>query len=285
MYRGIVTNLLMIPVLAGVIVSCSTLPSGQEPGVDVTLDVPLQAASGLEQLVEEVLLRVYAEDMDVDSVHRIRVVEGRVSRTIEVPPGPDRIFEMSAVDADGRVLYFGADTVSISQALDVEVNIVMMPVILLMRMSPRYQDVPVGAQCTVDIHIFNVDSLYGAAFKLVYNPSEIRIDDFEEGGFLGTGAGVLFESFVETDSPIDPYVDSVAVSYTRTRDVYSEGISGSGLLATIHLTPLESGASEIALSIHPEQALIKLQDGDFAPVDRIDELYLDGAVIVGRGVE
>ncbi len=284
MYRGIVANLIAILVIAGVIVSCSTLPSGQDPGIAVTLDVPLQAASGLEQLVEAVTLRIYAEDMETMSFD-MPVVKGRVSKTIEVLPGPDRIFEMSATDAEGRVLYFGADTVSIGQALDVAVNISLMPVILLMRVSPRYQEVNVETSCTIDIHIFNVDSLYGAAFKLLYNPNEIRIDDCEEGGFLGTGDGVLFEKFLETGSPVDPNVDSAAISYTRTKDVYEYGVSGSGCLATIHMTPLVLGPSEIRLTIHSEQALIKRQNGRFVPVDRIEELYLDGAVIVGRGVE
>ncbi len=255
--------------------SCSTSPSRHESGVIVELDAPLQAASGLEQLVEEVVLRIFASDLDT-MMFRLPVIEGRVSRTVDVSPGRDRIFEMSAYDADGRLLYLGADTVSIDNGLDQAIEIVLRPVILLMRMSPRYQEVEVGTSCEIGIYIFNVDSLFGAAFRLLYDETRIQVDGWTVGGFLGTGDDIIFKGFLESGF--------LGISYTRARgDIYSSGVSGSGLLATVYLTPLVSGESEIELGVYSEDALIKAEDG--TPVDRIEELHVDGAVIAGKGVE
>lgn len=259
--------------IAGIVVSCSEAPSRYDNGIPVSLNVPLQAASGLEQLVETVELLIYADDLDTMAFD-LDVIRGKVSTTIEVPPGSDRIFEMSAADADGRLLYFGADTVSIGQGLDEVVDIILRPVILLMRISPVYQEVQVGTPTTVEIHVFNVDSLYGAAFVLIFHPNSIRIDGWGAGGLLGDAEGTIFRGHLESDS--------LAISYTRTGDIHSTGISGSGRLATITLTPLVPGSTDLELRIHSRSALGK---PDQSPVDRIDELVLDGATIVGRGVE
>jgi hypothetical protein len=259
--------------VAALVVSCSESPSRYDNGIPVSIEVPLLAASGLEQLVETVELLIYADDLETMAFD-LDVIQGKVSTTVEVPPGSDRIFEMRAADATGRVLYFGADTVSISQGLDEEVHIILRPVILLMRISPNYQEVEVGTPTTVDIHIFNVDSLYGAAFVLIFDPHSIRIDGWGAGGLLGDDEGTIFRGHLEGDS--------LAISYTRTGDVYSTGVSGSGRLATITLTPLVQGSTDLELRIHSRSALGK---PDQSPVDRIDELVLDGATIIGRGVE
>ena len=259
--------------VAGLVVSCSKSPSRYDNGIQVSIEVPLLATSGLEQLVETVELLIYAEDMETMQFN-LDLIHGKVSTTVEVPPGNDRIFEMRAFDARDTLLYFGADTVSIGQGLDTVVNIILRPVILLMRISPNYQEVEVGTATTVEIHIFNADSLYGAAVALVFDPASIRIDGWEVGGLLGDGEGVIFRGHLEGDS--------LAISYTRTADVYSTGVSEDGRLATITLTPLVQGSTNLELRTHSRSALGK---PDQSPIDRIDELVLDGATIVGRGVE
>jgi hypothetical protein len=265
---------LIVALLAGMLLSCSESPSSFVSGTAVRLEVPLQAASGLEQLVENVTLRIFAHDMDTIT-RRLQVSQGRVSTTVNVPPGRNRVFEMSAEDADSNVIYFGADTVSIGEGLGQEINIVLRPVVLLMRISPMYQEVEVGTSATVDIHVFNVDSLFGAAFTLIYDPTSVRIDGWSVGGFLGAGDGVLFGGHLEGDS--------LAIWYTRLADSYSTGVSGEiGHLAIVTLTPLVSGAADLSLSVHSDAALGK---PDQSPVDRMEELVLDGATIVGRGVE
>lgn len=242
-----------------------------ESDVEVTIDVPLQSSTGLEQLVESVNLRIFARD--VDTMERLLTVnEGKVKASINVPPGRDRVFELEASDESGRVLYFGADTVDVGQGLDQAVSIQLMPVVLLMRVSPLYQEVQVGSQTTVDILIYNVDSLFGAAFTLSHSPNAMRIDGWDVGDFLGSGQGIIFTGHLS--------VDTLAVSYTRKSTHYDAGESGWGRLATITLTPLQSGESTLSLSIHSDEALLRI---DEMPVDGIESLALDGAVIVARG--
>ena len=262
----------------GVIVSCSKSPSIYNGGVAVTLRTALPQASELALLVDSVTLRIFADDMDTLSFS-LPIVKGGVSKTLDIPAGRDRIFEMEASDSSGRVIYFGADTVTIGQGLDQAVNIVLKPVILLMRLSPLYQEVEIGSQGSISVYIFNVDSLFGVAFRLLYDPEMIRIDGSDAGDFLGSDIIIL---------PPEKEDNYYAVGYTRKRsEIYGRiGVSGNGLLATIHFTPLISGTSNITIALEP--ALIKPDpdaDGHYIPVDDYDKLALDGATIVGRGTQ
>jgi len=277
---GIVSNariLVMVAVLACVIAACSESPSKQEDGVTVSLQMVLPKAGGLDQFVDTVRLRIFADDLDT-MAFGLPIVEGAVSMALDVPPGSGRIFEMDAVDVEGRVLYAGSDTVDIGHGLDQQVHILLRPVILLMRLSPLYQELSAGSTGQIDIWIHNVDSLFGAAFRLLYDPSRIQIDGSAAGEFLGSGDDILYlAKGVEEESYY-----SIGVSRVRQGDGTRTGISGTGCLASVFFTALVQSESEISLAVMSETAISR---PDGSAVDGIEELALDGAVVHVRGTE
>ncbi|MFH1891988.1 MAG: cohesin domain-containing protein [Candidatus Zixiibacteriota bacterium] len=269
--------LLMLAALACIVAACSESPSKQEDGVTVSLQMVLPKAGGLDQLVDTVRLRIFAADLDT-MAFGLPIIEGAVSMALDVPPGSDRIFEMDAVDIEGRVLYSGADTVDIGHGLDQRVHLLLRPVILLMRLSPLYQELSAGSTGRIDVWIHNVDSLFGAAFRLLYDPSRIQLNGSSAGEFLGSGDDILyFAKGVEEESYY-----SIGVSRLRQEDGARTGISGTGRLASISFTALVPSESEISLAIMSEKALSR---PDGSAVDRIEELALDGAVVHVRGTE
>jgi hypothetical protein len=262
--------------IALVTVSCSKSPSKQTDGVPISLQMVLPKAGGLEQLVDTVVLRIFAEDFDT-MTFGLRVIQGGVSMTLDVPPGGDRIFEMEARDAEERILYAGADTVDVGQGLDQQVHILLKPVILLMRLSPLYQEVPVGGQGEISIYIHNVDSLFGAAFRVLYDPETIQIDGSSAGDFLDGAGFVLYSSH----SVAEEGYYAIGITRTRQGEAANVGVSGSGRLATITFTPLSPGESEMTLVVDLTSGL---QRPSGAPVDGLEGLAVDGATVHMRGI-
>ncbi len=255
--------------------SCSNSVSEQGWTVEVSMNIFTQSSSMLVQEIDTVRLRVYAADLDT-IVEFLPVVKGVVSASLDIPAGTGRIFEMHAYDSydpPGRLIYAGADTVTIGQEIGQEVTIVLRPQILLMRLSPRYQELQVNASGEIDVWIFEVDSLFGVAFRLIYDESNIRIDSSRIGNFLGNE----ITSYAGFDDEENLYVVSMV---RHGQDGVGTGISGDGWLATIYFTALMPGVAEIALEIASDRALCK---PDLTPVDRIEDLVLDGATVEVRG--
>jgi len=141
-----------------------------------------------------------------------------------------------------------------------------------MRLNPRYQELQVNASGEIDIWIYEVDSLFGIAFRLQYNEYNIRIDSSRIGDFLGNEV----TSYAGFDNEENMYVISLV---RHGQDGVGIGISGGGWLATVYYTALVPGKTEVALGITEDKALSK---PDLTPVDRIEDLVLDGATVMVR---
>jgi len=262
------------------ILSCSNSVSEQGYTFEVSMNITTGSSSLLIQEIDTVRLRVYASDLPDTIVELITVDnDGTVSASLDIPPGTDRIFEMHAYDSYdslgqplGQLIYAGADTVTIGQELDQRVTIVLRPQILLMRLNPRYQELQVNASGEIDIWIYEVDSLFGIAFRLQYNEYNIRIDSSRIGDFLGNEV----TSYAGFDNEENMYVISIV---RHGQDGVGIGISGGGWLATVYYTALVPGKTEVALGITEDKALSK---PDLTPVDRIEDLVLDGATVMVR---
>jgi len=256
--------------------SCSKSTSGNGANVPVEIAMSVNENAVGDFQVEVVQLYVHADDMS-DILLDLPVVEGKVSAVLDVPPGPNRIFEMEATDGRERVIYAGTTTVDIGQGLDQDVNIVLHPVGLMLRTSPMYQELSAGTTGQLEVYVFNVDSLFGAGFRIYYDPAILEISGSSAGDFLGTGEDIIY--FARGEEGEREYY-AIAVTRLRPEEGTSVGISGSGKLATVDFTTLVPGTTEISIGIEADYALNK-PDG-FA-VDRIEELVLDGSTIVVRG--
>jgi hypothetical protein len=265
---------LVAALLCGVFISCSDRPSEVDVAVAVEFQSLLPKDEIVLNLVDHVVLTISAPDLESRRLD-LPVVQGIVTASLDVPPGRNRVFDMKAVDANEHILYAGADTVNLGQAFDQRVVVTLRPVGLLMRVSPLYQEVAVGQTGKIDIVIFNVDSLYGAAFRVLYDEALIRIDRSRAGTFLGTDDTVFYASFDQDE-------DTYAIAVTRKRIVTVEGKSGHGILASIDFTALVPGTATIGIGIESSTALGK---PDGSPVDGIEGLVLDGGQVVIRGTD
>jgi len=259
------------------VVSCSD-KAADSGNAEVRIDMAFQSPAIAEQLnlAEIVILRVSAEDL-VDIVEIVPIVEGKAEVSLDVPAGADRLFEMSVMDEGERTIYYGSKTVTLTQGLDQQVNILLEPTVLLIRPSPIYQEIPVGGSGSVDIYVFEVDSLFGCAFDFLYNQAGVRVDSIKAGDFLGNPDQILFHSRIEDGE--------LSVAVTRLVSVTGMiGVSGSGVIATVFFEVQTQGQLSLGLEVSADIALQRPSDKP-EPVDRIEDLYLDNAIVVGRAVQ
>ena len=94
---------------------------------------------------------------------------------------------------------------------------------------------------TVDVVVDDVDDLGGFEFTMVYSPTVVQVDDVVLGPFLAsTGRSV---------SPVGPTIDNVNGLVTFGGFSYGSaaGPSGTGVLATITLSPVAEPESDLCL--------------------------------------
>jgi hypothetical protein len=126
---------------------------------------------------------------------------------------------------------------------------------------PEKSVYPNSAPFTITVAISDVVDLAGFQFTMAYSPTVVHVEDAVLGDFLGSTG--------RTASPIGPDTDNVAG--TMTFGAYSVGTEpapdGSGVLATLTLSPQASGESDLHLqnvqvgNTVPEAIPVSTQDG------------------------
>jgi len=116
----------------------------------------------------------------------------------------------------------------------------------------------------VDIRISNVEDLGAFEFVLVFDGNLAQVDRVEKGEFLGSsGREVLC---------LDPTIDTAAVRYecVTLGAEPVRGSDGSGVLASVFLTPKAKGKTAVELT-H-----VKLQNPTAVTIDsRVDDATLE----------
>jgi hypothetical protein len=228
----------------------------------------------LASAVEVVTLTLtYPDTVIVDTLN---LVDGEINDTITVPAAPSVNFTLRAFTAGGTLLYQGGTTEAVVAGEVVEVNIQLTPVasILMLRVGPIYQGAASGttapAEVFVDIH--NVQSLFGAAFRLVYDTTVLRFNSAVRGDFIRGDPVVPTLEGVIKDT-----LDYVAYAATRIRDggTLPPSVSGSGRIATFRFDRVAVGSTSI--TILPETVSLERADGQ--PVSNISGLILESATV------
>lgn len=141
---------------------------------------------GMIDAVSQFRVIVTAEDID-PPIQSPLVMTGRyLEGIVLVPPGDGRTFTVEASDVEGMVLYRGDTTLSITPGVVTELTINLYPQVSLIRVSPRYLEVPADAVFSVDIRAFNVHNLYGLACHLHWQGAVIYPDSAHPLTPLGT---------------------------------------------------------------------------------------------------
>lgn len=258
-------------ILAVVLISAILIISGcsNSTSPDYTMPVSLSSIFEEGQLassISRVNLTVTMADVVV-LTQDLSFADGAVEDVVEVPPGQNILFTLNAYDSSGRLLYSGNATADVGLGSDIEVNIQMVPQVLMLKVDPLFQQGATNATSPYyfDVYVYNVEDLFGASFRIEYSPEVISPTSVEIGDFLGDQP----ISFVRMDT------DYVAVGITRIQG--QAGVSGSGHLARVYFTAINDGTSD--LSFNPET--VSLGDPDGNPVNGFSTLALEwGQVLV-----
>ena len=234
--------------------------------------MPVRVASVLDYFnesqtkVDRVEMTVSAEDLGSET-QEVELVNGKVDLELEIKPGRDRTIRLDAYDADGLLLYSGEETVDVGLGEEVTIEIKMEPQVLMIKVDPIYQRVDPNSDLvnSFQIYVYNVEDLFGVAFRINYDSSIIAPYDIEYHDFLGDDLMTLskFEK------------DYVGVGMTNKRG--SAQVEGSGLLATILFDPVAEG--ETVLEIDTQTVALRTASGFNIP-NFINLVIENGNVVV-----
>jgi hypothetical protein len=275
--KATVATIWLLLVIAFLAAGCSQdTPTGSGSAVmSVTASCE---ALGIGSKVSGVGLQVSGDNFDEIS-KTAELINGEATLEIEVPFGASRLFEMWAYDMDSVVLYRGDTTADVVASEPTFVTVNLEPQVTMLRAAPLFSQVASGSQDTVAIEIHDIDSLYGAAFRIHYDPDKLLIEFREReplwvipGDFFDPSEAIFFHHIV-ADS------DFVAITYVLRGDIPGAvGSSGSGVLAYIVYQGLESGRSPLNFrEIEGEAPMLIDRYGRRLPLD--GDLYVESGEV------
>lgn len=302
-------------VLAILILSgCSQKGVNDDAAPSIALHMKVTEPALIEQ-VSQFWLIVTGPGMDSIQTE-LTLSGGHLEGEVDVPAGRKRKFEVQARDQSNRLIYRGSTTVDVVPGETIDLTINLYPVVPLVKLSPRFQEVDPGSPCSVDVKVFRIRDLYGISFRihydsLIYPDSAVLASDLDPNLIFFEIIDSIPQVYAITVSQIDqstPIVDrdgnaSLArVFFTTNPEVSGIAqltVEGTGL-TRINSTPIADSIF-IADSIYTDgcliavgcdsvvtfpdslledavrQAILKLE-GDIclSEVLTIDTLYADG---------
>ncbi len=235
------------------------------------------ASSDLASLITTVTLEMRFFPPDSSVTRTLNLINGEVHDTISVGPADSIMFALRAFDAQGNLLYIGRQTRVVRSGEQVEVNILLSPnpELLMLRVGPFHQSSPIGTEDSVYVDVYNVDSLYGAAFRIRYDTLVLTFSHAAEGDFVrGTPPVATFSGVIKDT------LDYVAYFVTRVRG--SQGIPTGvstfgrpGRLATFFFTKRGTGTSPVTI----DRKTVALTRPDGRPVNKFDTIVLEPATV------
>lgn len=247
--------------------SCSDQTPTSPQGASITIATSL---SGLEMAGSVARVTLEVSGSDFATITRdLTFADGEASTVLEIPFGANRRFLMTAYDAEDVVLYRGETSVDIIAGAPTVVDILLEPQVRMMRMTPLFQQTAIGDFDTLSVIINDIDSLFGVAFRLVYDTSIIGISSVSAGGFLDPSA-LLFS-----------YMDSnyVAITHVLKGTQEPQGVSGSGTLIEIVYTGKAAGRTQLLLQNAQGGAADELIDWQGERLPRSGTLYIENAEV------
>lgn len=228
---------------------------------------------GMIDAVSQFRVIVTAEDID-PPIQSPLVMTGRyLEGIVLVPPGDGRTFTVEASDVEGMVLYRGDTTLSITPGVVTELTINLYPQVSLIRVSPRYLEVPADAVFSVDIRAFNVHNLYGLACHLHWQGAVIYPDSAHPLTPLGTD--ILWVD------RIDPNLHYYAIGVTQSDRVsLLVDSNGDGDLARVFFSSFSPDFPPEAAGLSVEITELTAVYADSVGSMPNDTVSVDGSTIV-----
>jgi hypothetical protein len=255
----------MIVGVAGGVLLCagcgSDDPNGISAGHTAALEVSFPKSSLAEQITE-VRLRV---EMETELVYQdSALVQGGEFHfaDFELPAG-EAFFMLRALGSPGDTLYSGDTTATIAGGVETRIIIELQPAVPMVKLSPYFAEVPVGARFLSTIELFNINKFFNGSFRVVYDPEVVAFDDTIRGADPAWGDLIGFA---------EDLGDTVVLSVSRTRGNTDTVPDDVHALVNLQFRLLEStSGTELKIIIH------RLEQFDEA-ID-ISEIYTDHQTI------
>ena len=160
--------------------SCSEKGTATQPGqqLQIKIDTSRMGLASMEQL-EYFILTVTGPGISTPIEGVMVLFEGYLVGEIIVPPGVDRLFALRAFDIDGRLIYYGETTADVGTDSDVIININLYPQVQMVKLTPRFMQIPQGSDFGLDVKIYNINHLNTVTVNIVYNNERLTFERAE----------------------------------------------------------------------------------------------------------
>ena len=253
-------------VLAILILSgCSQKAVNDNAAPSIALHMKVTEPALIES-VSQFLLIVSGPGMETDTTEL--TLNGRYLKgEVEVPAGRDRRFVVEALDETGRVIYRGSTTVDVEPGETIDLTINLYPVVPLVKLSPRFLQVPADTTFALDVKVFNIDSLYSIAFRVYFPSYLLGVDSAILGRNLDPNLFLFDTTGLDTGFyAITPFGSAPPIVDQN----------GNATLATIFFSTFypETDADTAKLTIKPTALLKPNGDSIF-----VDSVFIDSSLI------
>jgi len=258
-------------VLAILILSgCSQKAVNDNAAPSIALHMKVTEPALIEQ-VSQFWLIVTGPGMDSIQTE-LTLSGGHLEGEVDVPAGRKRKFEVQARDQSNRLIYRGSTVVDVEAGETIELTINLYPVVPLVKLSPRFQEVDPGSPCSVDVKVFRIRDLYGISFRIYYD------------GFLVYPDSAVLSSDLDPNLIFFEIIDSIPQVYAITVSQTDQSTpivdrDGNASLARVFFTtnPEVSGIAQLTVE---GTGLTRINS---TPIDDsifiADSIYTDGCLI------
>jgi len=220
---------------AGLMLSCSDNPIGSEPsGSQLALNFSIASSPELMAMVDS--FQVVISGNNFEPFKRPLIFEnGWVKGTIDsVPIGDAIIITIQALD--DRVIYEGVDTIPVLPDVVNEAIIQLVPVVSMVKLSPRYLTVGVGQTSSFALKVYGIHNLSQLSFRLHWD-IDVSIDFSTVVNGTISNRLLVYDTLGGATTP--PYFYACALLNTdyANRIVDANGYATLGTVSFISPTP------------------------------------------------
>jgi len=128
------------------------------------------ASQGMLDIVSTFQVIVTVRD-EIRMIVPLDYEQGIISGTIENAPAGEAVtFTVQGLNATGRVIYSGTETIPVVEdpnENENRVDINLVPVVSLIKLSPRYNELAPGEKKSLDLEVYNLPDLNQISLRLI----------------------------------------------------------------------------------------------------------------------
>ncbi|MBU8933453.1 MAG: hypothetical protein KOO62_05545 [candidate division Zixibacteria bacterium] len=258
---------------AGFLLSCSDNPVDSiTRDNQLAMNLSIASSPELMEMVNNFVVHVSGDGFETFS-QSLDIEDGYVRGTINSVPAGDAItFTVQALDGS-LLIYEGTDTIPVQPDTVNNVNVVLIPVVSMVKLSPRYLEVGTNQESSFELKVYGIRNLSQLSFRLHWDfPALIRFST-EVSGILSNRV-LVFDTLGGAVAP--PYYYACAFLNTEQANRIVDA-NGNATLGTVSFTSPTPEILPVTMVITMDSLAMYDTAGDPIVVDTI---YGDQATVV-----